>query len=285
MLTTFHVGGPTQPSCLPPPLPPPAYSYASDSQHSHWNLKWDSLSGFKTWKRPEEQQKCIEYRVQDAVPATDNLKKLYFLVKQVVPFYMHKQLCQQYGFKGLNLKMKKRRDVDAKAKIVPKEDIQVRPSRPIHNSFQTTYSPPPVQPNAQAPHCYTVCSQADPETTYLDLVDTLLSTCTCPAFPSINYCKHLAAVKLHFPLPNSLDTPGLEDLGACATGSASTSTGAAASTATVASASPPVVAHNVASTVSAAWDRTTTKYQALLACLSLHSDSPLAPAHALGHVI
>ncbi|KAJ7205448.1 hypothetical protein GGX14DRAFT_644623 [Mycena pura] len=94
-------------------------------------------------------------------------------VPQVVPYYASKQRRQEFGFEGEDMEMKKRKDIQRRAKTYRKDQI-------THIEDDK----------------YLVPSQSDSSVAYDVDIDTY--TCTCMDFPLICFCKHLCAVQLFF---------------------------------------------------------------------------------------
>jgi hypothetical protein len=95
------------------------------------------------------------------------------LVDQVMPYYASKQRHQDFGFEGEDMEMKKRRDIQRRAKMYSKDQI-------TH-----------VEDDK-----YLVPSLSNRSIVYD--VDINTYTCTCMDFPLICFCKHLCAVQLFF---------------------------------------------------------------------------------------
>lgn len=102
---------------------------------------------------------------------------IYVLVHDVVPYFRAKHHWQEFGFEGLDLEMKRRAEINAAA-----------PSFPVDNITDYEIDDEPGQ--------FSVQSQSNPQITYH--VDIEAYTCNCPSYSLIFYCKHLAAVQLHF---------------------------------------------------------------------------------------
>ncbi|KAJ7029405.1 hypothetical protein C8F04DRAFT_962988, partial [Mycena alexandri] len=94
----------------------------------------------------------------------------------------HRQ--QVMGFEGPDLALKHRMKVVECAELISKEDIQYNPESGK----------------------YIIRSQADPEIFYGYEVDLDAYDCTCLSFPLIRFCKHICAVRNHFP-EEKLDVP------------------------------------------------------------------------------
>jgi hypothetical protein len=90
------------------------------------------------------------------------------------PYYQSQQLRRITGFEGLDLAGARRQEITASARAISVDSIL---------QFDLTQ--------------FHVASQSRPGTFYL--VDLNLSTCDCQDFPRIRFCKHLAAIHLHFP--------------------------------------------------------------------------------------
>ncbi|KAJ7697699.1 hypothetical protein B0H17DRAFT_1197358 [Mycena rosella] len=91
-------------------------------------------------------------------------------VDGVLPYYALKQRRQDLGFEGLDIEVKKRRDIVERSKTYTRADIQ-----------------------HLGDGAYLVQSQSDPIKVYEIDLDTY--TCTCFDFPLISYCKHICAVQ------------------------------------------------------------------------------------------
>ena len=90
------------------------------------------------------------------------------------PYYQNQQLRQIVGFEGLNLASKRRQEINVSARGISIDSIL----QFDHTQFHVT-------------------SQSHPGTFHS--VDLNMSTCDCQDFPRIRFCKHLAAIHLHFP--------------------------------------------------------------------------------------
>lgn len=101
---------------------------------------------------------------------------IHTLVHDVVPFYKAKHSRQEWGFEGLDLEMKRRKEIEVAAAKIPFDAI---------TDFE----------DDDEPGQFTVQSQKKPNHVYFIDVDAY--TCDCESYPLISYCKHLAAVQLH----------------------------------------------------------------------------------------
>lgn len=96
------------------------------------------------------------------------------LVNDVVPYYKAKHFRQQFGFEGLDLEMKRRKEIKAAAKLIPADNIEE-----LTDSGQYL-----VQSQTTRGHKYSV--------------DIEGYACNCKSYPEVLFCKHLAAVQYHF---------------------------------------------------------------------------------------
>lgn len=101
---------------------------------------------------------------------------IHTLVHDVVPFFKAKHSRQEWGFEGLDLEMKRRREIEVAATEIHLDSIA---------DFE----------DDDEPGQFTVQSQKDPSHVYFMDIDAY--TCDCESYPLISYCKHLAAVQLH----------------------------------------------------------------------------------------
>ncbi|KAJ7161196.1 hypothetical protein C8R46DRAFT_905421 [Mycena filopes] len=92
------------------------------------------------------------------------------LLADVLPYYALKQRRQALGFEGVDIEVKKRKDIIERSKVYVKDDI-------VH-----------VEGGK-----YLVSSKSDPSKAYE--VDLETYTCQCLDYPLISYCKHLCAVQ------------------------------------------------------------------------------------------
>jgi hypothetical protein len=100
---------------------------------------------------------------------------IYILTRKAIPYFVAKHQRQSLGFEGLDLELKRWRDVEIGAREIAKSDIQE-----IHENSE-----------------YRVRSQTDSDTWYtVDLATA--SSCDCPSYPLISFCKHISAVQIHF---------------------------------------------------------------------------------------
>ena len=90
---------------------------------------------------------------------------------------MGKHYRQDLGFDGLNIEMKQHMKIKLDAKTIPPDDI---------TKFELD----------DEPGQFLVQSQSNPNYTYH--IDIISYTCDCPVLPLVSYCKHLAAVSLHY---------------------------------------------------------------------------------------
>ncbi|KZP22578.1 hypothetical protein FIBSPDRAFT_657372, partial [Athelia psychrophila] len=92
----------------------------------------------------------------------------------VVPYFHAKHYRQLWGFEGPDLEGKRRDTINKLAQSIPPEHVEE------------------VDEEGQ----YLVCSQSSPGHKYTVDIDDY--TCDCDSYPLIDFCKHLAAVQLHF---------------------------------------------------------------------------------------
>ena len=92
----------------------------------------------------------------------------------MVPYYQERHRRQAVGLEGPDLAGQRRRDLLARARGVPRDSIQQFDSTQFH-----------------------VASISFPGSYYS--IDLNRSTCNCRDFPRSRFCKHLAAVNVHFP--------------------------------------------------------------------------------------
>lgn len=97
------------------------------------------------------------------------------MVKKGVPYFAAKQLRQRYGFEGPDLEISARLKIQDRAKSIPRDDITL-----IEGQENLFY----------------VRSQSAPGRYRIDIE---AYTCECNGYPLISFCKHLAAVQIHFP--------------------------------------------------------------------------------------
>jgi hypothetical protein len=95
-------------------------------------------------------------------------------VIQMEPYYQSQQERRSVGFEGLDLASERRHEIIASARGISRESILQFDRIQFH-----------------------VASQSHPGTFYS--VDLNLSKCDCQDFLRIRFCKHLAAIHLHFP--------------------------------------------------------------------------------------
>lgn len=100
---------------------------------------------------------------------------IFVLVDQAIPHFISKHRHQDFGFKGPDLEIKKRLEIEERAKLIKCEDITV----------------------TDEPDIYEVKSTSNPNLIYR--IDLDAYDCSCLAFPTICFCKHLGAVQIHFP--------------------------------------------------------------------------------------
>ena len=96
---------------------------------------------------------------------------------QAIPHFIHKHRRQEFGFEGADLEVKKRLEIEERAKEIKSEQIQVE--------------------SADEFDVYRVQSGSNPEVHYR--VDLDAYDCSCVSFPAICFCKHIWAVQNKFP--------------------------------------------------------------------------------------
>jgi hypothetical protein len=100
---------------------------------------------------------------------------------------MARERCQEFGFEGPDLEMKRHLEIQALACKIGSDQIT-----PVEGSNGNEYH---------------ICSQSNP--TQQHRVNINAYTCDCQDFPRISFCKHICAVQCHFPEqvePRSLAT-------------------------------------------------------------------------------
>jgi hypothetical protein len=102
---------------------------------------------------------------------------LHTLVCKAVPHLIARDRCQEFGFEGPDLEVKRRLEIQALAHKIESDQIT-----PIENTNQNEFY---------------VRSQSNPTQQYR--VDIDIYTCDCSDFPHISFCKHICAVQYHFP--------------------------------------------------------------------------------------
>ncbi|KAJ7743737.1 hypothetical protein DFH07DRAFT_711389, partial [Mycena maculata] len=98
---------------------------------------------------------------------------VWTLIMQVMPYHSLKQRRQDLGFEGIDIEVRKRRDIVKRSQQYTKDDIE-------HVDEEQ----------------YLVRSKSEPSHIYE--VDISTYTCTCLDFPLISYCKHICAVQTLF---------------------------------------------------------------------------------------
>jgi hypothetical protein len=99
---------------------------------------------------------------------------VHTLVVDLVPYYQNRHERQTVGLEGPDLAGARRRQLLADARGTPSHSIQ---------QFDSTH--------------FHVASESQPGSYYE--VDLNRPNCTCPDFPRSQFCKHLAAINIHFP--------------------------------------------------------------------------------------
>jgi hypothetical protein len=107
---------------------------------------------------------------------------LFILFEKAIPHYKAKHLRQQFGFEGPDLEVRRRQDIEERARTITKSSIEI-----VEDGYR-------------------VASQSEPGSWYH--VDLDAYTCDCDGFPVISFCKHLSAVQNLFP-PEVLATHSL----------------------------------------------------------------------------
>ena len=101
---------------------------------------------------------------------------IHILIDQAVPYFIQRHRRQENGFEGPDLEVKKRIEIEARAKSITLQHISQ---------------------DAHVAEIFLVQSQSDPCVRYR--VDLDAYDCECLAFPVICFCKHVCAVQNHFP--------------------------------------------------------------------------------------
>jgi hypothetical protein len=99
---------------------------------------------------------------------------VYTLIRHLEPHFQSRHERQTIGFEGPDLAAARRAEINASARDIPLDSVL---------SFDSSH--------------FHVASQSRPGDFYA--IDLLQSTCDCPDFPRIRFCKHIAAVNVHFP--------------------------------------------------------------------------------------
>ena len=99
---------------------------------------------------------------------------IHTLVNEMVPYYQNRHAQQAVGLEGPDLAEKRRRQLLAHAKGSARDSIQQFDSTQFH-----------------------VASESNPGLYYE--IDLNQLTCNCRDFPRSRFCKHLAAIYVHFP--------------------------------------------------------------------------------------
>ena len=99
---------------------------------------------------------------------------IYTLVQQLEPYYQSWHARQTIGFEGPDLTAARREEIKASTRDI---------SLDLVLNFNSAH--------------FHVASQSRPGKFYV--IDLIQSTCNCPDFPRIWFCKHIAAVEVHFP--------------------------------------------------------------------------------------
>lgn len=99
---------------------------------------------------------------------------VHVLVNEVMPYYKGKHWRQYFGFEGPDLEISRRRQIGQSA-------IEIQPDHITE-----------VDDEGQ----YTVQSQTTKGRSYSVNIEQY--TCDCDSYPLVSYCKHLAAVQIHY---------------------------------------------------------------------------------------
>ena len=99
---------------------------------------------------------------------------IHTLTVQMVPYYQNRHECQVIGLEGSNLAGQRQRQLLSSATNTSQDSIQKFDDITFH-----------------------VASESRPGSYYE--IDLSRGACNCPDFPRIRYCKHLAAISVHFP--------------------------------------------------------------------------------------
>jgi hypothetical protein len=92
----------------------------------------------------------------------------------MVPYYQNQHECQIVGLEGPDLAGQRQRQLMSSARDTSPDSIQQFDDITFH-----------------------VASESRPGSYYE--IDLHHGTCNCPDFPRVRYCKHLAAISVHFP--------------------------------------------------------------------------------------
>jgi hypothetical protein len=99
---------------------------------------------------------------------------IYTLVQNLDPYYLNRHERQTIGFEGLDLAAARRKEIEASARDISPDSVLNFDSAHFH-----------------------VASQSRPGEFHV--IDLIESTCDCADFPRIRFCKHIAAIYVHFP--------------------------------------------------------------------------------------
>jgi len=116
---------------------------------------------------------------------------IYTLCDVALPYFRARHMRQRTGFEGPSIEVKRRQETLERAKTIPKTSIT-----PMDDG------------------CFEVDSQSTPGHRYIIDLDTY--DCSCIDFNAICFCKHIAAVQIHYPddttapMPNSVFTDSLD---------------------------------------------------------------------------
>jgi len=100
---------------------------------------------------------------------------IHILVDQAIPHFIHKHHRQEFGFEGADLEVKKRLEIEERAKSIRPDQIKATEEADV----------------------YQVLSGSKPGVDYR--VDLDAYDCSCLSFPTICFCKHICAVQKQFP--------------------------------------------------------------------------------------
>jgi hypothetical protein len=99
---------------------------------------------------------------------------IYTLVQNLDPYYLNQHKRQTIGFKGLDLAAVQQKEIKASTRDISPDSVL----------------------NFDLAHFH-VTSQSHPGKFHV--IDLIESTCDCMDFPRIHFCKHIAAIYVHFP--------------------------------------------------------------------------------------
>src|SRR6267142_1672484 len=114
------------------------------------------------------------FRVYDVISNSNAEVCQLTLVVYMNQYYLNRHERQIVGFEGLDLAGGRRQEIIASARTISRDSVL---------QFNRTH--------------FHVASQSRPGALYS--IDLNLMTCDCQDFPRIRFCKHIAAIHLHFP--------------------------------------------------------------------------------------